>query len=67
MALARQIEKAAKEFADWRRSREREMATLRRDGVRQQAQVPLPARHVMRVRVRVGLQVACRIPCMRKA
>jgi len=48
VALARQIEKSAKEFADWRRSREREMATLRRDGVRQQAQVPPPARHVMK-------------------
>ena len=31
---------SAKEFADWRRRREREIATLRRAGVRQQAQVP---------------------------
>ncbi|KAK9835062.1 hypothetical protein WJX81_008045 [Elliptochloris bilobata] len=39
VALARQIAQSAKEFADWRRRREREIATLRRAGVRQQAQV----------------------------
>jgi hypothetical protein len=74
VALARQIEKSAKEFADWRRCREREMATLRRDGVRQQAQVPPPARrrglargHIFRVMVRVGLRNADSIPCARQA
>lgn len=40
VALARQMAQSAKEFADWRRRREREIATLRRAGVRQQAQVP---------------------------
>ncbi len=42
VALARQIAQSAKEFAEWRRRRERELATLRRDGVRQQAQVRPP-------------------------
>lgn len=37
--LARQMEQSVKEFAAWRRKREREVAQLRRQGRKQAAQV----------------------------
>ena len=40
--LARQMEQSVKDFAAWRKNREREVAQLRRQGRKQAAQVHAP-------------------------
>ena len=52
MLLARQMEQSVKDFAAWRKNREREVAQLRRQGRKQAAQV----------RRRAGKDWALRIP-----
>lgn len=59
VALARQMAQSAREFADWRRRREREIATLRRAGVRQQAQVPWSQTDVSEIFIRMQAHSSC--------